>query len=147
MHFYTVIHEAVIDGIFITALLLAIAYTQWHYWWRSWFGSSFMLLVLAIAGIRLQVIGTELQLQPGSTPAAVLKWTGLAAQIAALISLTALLARTIWIQIWQPVSQRNTDQARRYLKQTPGASALEIKKLLACWDTLRSRPDAPARPD
>lgn len=139
---YKLAHEIVLDAIFVTALLLAIAYAQWHYWWRSWFGRSFMVLLLALAGIRLQVVTGELGLHRGDETGAVLDWIGLTASAFALVALFILLWMTLSFNVIQP-ARRGTaaDETRRYLEQTPGITGQEIKELLACWDHLRQLRD------
>lgn len=135
---YNLAHEIVLDAIFVTALLLAIAYAQWHYWWRSWFGRSFMVLLIALAGVRLQTVTHELGVHRGDEVGPILDWTGLAASAFAFVALVILLWMTISFNVVQP-ARRGTapDETRRYLEQTPGVSSQEIKELVACWDQLK----------
>jgi hypothetical protein len=137
------------DAIFVSALVTAIAYARWHFWWRSGFGRSSMCLLLSLAALTMKSsivhwTGTR----PGTAPAHVLNGLDLAAATGVLLSvlyLTYRITQTNIQQIRHPAGA--TEQGRRHIQRTPGATQPEIEKMLACWAEVRglTPPHPPSR--
>jgi hypothetical protein len=127
---------------FTLAALTAIAYARWHTWWKTGFGRSRMVFILAFAGLTMErTARLWAGAADGSTLDLTLGWIRITAATAAGSSLLYMLASIIALNIRRvrdPAAA--TEQGRRHLERTPWASEQEIKELTACWDTLRSEP-------
>lgn len=124
------------DAIFVVSLLAALAYTKWHFWWRTGWGLTRMVLLLSLAALQLDHV--LLQLEGSSETVA---WIGITATTGVLIAVTYMLFRIIAFNI-----NRVRDpaaaimQGRKHIERTPGASREEIEKLLAHWDETHTYP-------
>jgi hypothetical protein len=126
------------DGIFIAALLAAIAYARWHYWWKTGFGRGRMSLILSIAAIMLEPAARSwADLRPGSLPDKFLNWAGFAGRAAVLLWMAYFVYSIVTLNIRHALHPGDAASlGRRHLERTPWASREQIEKLTACWDEI-----------
>ena len=127
-------------AIFAVSLLAALAYTKWHYWWRTGFGRTRMALLLSISALTLTSLlhsWTGVDFDFNSTADYVIAAVDVAATAGVLAAVTYMLIRIITLNVRRVRHPaRAADQGRRHLERTPWASAPDIEKLLACWDEI-----------
>ena len=136
MHIYAVTYTPALFTLRGLAALTAISYARWHYWWRSSLGLSFMaILFVFISRIPQQIVDVANPDASGRLTDTT-DWIELAGTILAAIALGYLLYALIAANI-RRARTPSPDQARKYLEQTPGASAKEIRELVTYWEILR----------
>lgn len=132
------------DAILITSLLAALAYARWHFWWRTGFGRTRMILLLSIAALTMEPAMRNLIRttgKPGSTAYWTMAWIQVTATAGVLTAVAYMLIRITGCSIRQARDpELGYRQGRRHLEQTPGATQQEIEKLTACWDEMHPSP-------
>lgn len=124
------------------AVLAAITYARWHYWWKSGFGRARMAAVAAFAGLTLeQAVRGWAALSYRSTPDRVIDLIRTSSAFLAAAALLYMTCTIIALNIRRTRKPGFVAEAGRlHLKQTPWASDEEIGKLTATWDEMHSNP-------
>lgn len=123
----------------IAAIVTAVAYARWHFWWWSGNGRIRMGLLLSIA-LRYGCAAGEM-LAPHGTADQLLDTgiaVGSAGILACVLYLAYALTRKNIARIRDPDAA--AQETREHLRQTPWASGTDIEKLLAYWDESHSHP-------
>lgn len=138
MQAFTQATMALRDAILAVSLLAMLAYTRWHFWWKSGFGRARMAAVLSVSALTVtQLIrywtGTDYDFSSKADDA--IAAVELAALTGVLVWLSYMLFRIIQHNVHRVRDPADaSEQARRHLAQTPHATREEIEKLIACWD-------------
>lgn len=133
------------DAIFISALVTAVAYARWHFWWRSGFGCSNMCLLLSLAALTMEPAlrdWTRFRVHtiPGDTLTGI-TYVAVSGVLASVLYMLYLITQKNIHRIRNPACASR--QGRLDIQRTPGATQPEVEKMLACWDESRglTRPE------
>ena len=137
------------DAIFVVSLLAVLAYTKWHYWWRTGWGLTRMSLLLSLAALELDHVliqVTRIDADFDSIGDDTVSWLGVIAIAGVLASLAYMLCRIVTFNLRRVRDPYFTVmQGRQHIERTPGADRDEIEKLVSRWDEIHTYQRTPLR--